>query len=69
MTTTRDSEGVAAGVHKPEEKVPFGEYAKASWASCVERDSGVRRGEVGRHGQTWVGRARPQEEFNGKIDF
>jgi hypothetical protein len=37
MSVRKGREGVTAGMHKPEEKACFGEYAKVSQASWAER--------------------------------
>jgi hypothetical protein len=49
---TREREGATAGMHKPEEKVPFGEYAKASRNDLAEQGGGDLQGGAG-----WCGRA------------
>jgi hypothetical protein len=53
-------------VHEPEEKAPFGKYAKAPQAGWAEQGSGILRAGEGQRGQTW---ARPLEEFKWKMDF
>jgi hypothetical protein len=56
MAATREREGITAGMHKPKEKAPFGEYAKASRATWAEWGRWWPAREVGRHGLSWVAR-------------
>jgi hypothetical protein len=37
MSAGKEIEGATTGMYKPEEKVPFGECTKASWANWAER--------------------------------
>jgi hypothetical protein len=63
MAVTREREGATTGMHKPEEKVPFGECAKASQAEWG--GDGLRGGK---------GRCRragldPGGDFESKLIF
>jgi hypothetical protein len=66
MVVTEERKDVMARVRKPKEKTYSTEGAKASRA---ERVSSARRGGAVQRGQTWVVRARPQEEFKWNLIF
>jgi hypothetical protein len=66
MVVTEERKDVMARVRKPKEKTYSTEGAKASRA---ERGSSARRGGAVQRGQTWVVRARPQEEFKWNLIF
>jgi hypothetical protein len=54
MAVTRERKGVTARMHKSEEKMDFGECAKASRTDWVEWGGGGRRGKAGRRGASWA---------------
>jgi hypothetical protein len=69
MVVTEERKDVMARVRKPKEKTYSTEGAKASRADWAERGSSARRGGAIQRGQTWVVRARPQEEFKWNLIF
>jgi hypothetical protein len=63
MGVTQERErGVTVGMHKPEEKAPFGEYDKACRGGWAERGGDGLRGRC-------AGRAKSQGRSKCKIDF
>jgi hypothetical protein len=69
MAVTRERKGVTARMHKSEEKMDFGECAKASRTGWVEWEAAV--GEARRVGVARVGPARldPRRVFKWKLIF
>jgi hypothetical protein len=57
--------GVAVGVHKPEEKVPFGEYSKASRAGWPSGEAAAGREEWANVSRLGPVQPDPKKNSNG----
>jgi hypothetical protein len=58
LAATCERGSVVDRLHKLEEEVPFGKYAKAAQAEWAERVHGGLQGKAGRHRRGWAGWAK-----------